>query len=75
MKKSYSPTIIKKEKEEEQEVKLVENDPLFDKKIYDATEGLSPGFSKALFKLPSHTNASTIANYYDRETLEFFNIF
>jgi hypothetical protein len=30
MKKSYSPTIIKKE--EEEELKLVENDPLFDKK-------------------------------------------
>ena len=63
MKKYYSPTITRKEEGEEQELKLVESDPFFDKKMYSATEALSPRFSKALFKLSSHTNATTIASY------------
>ena len=48
MKKSYSPTIIKKE-EQEKELKLEETDSFFDKKIYYATEGLPFGLSKKEF--------------------------
>ena len=47
----YSSTLINEE-----------NDPFFDRKIENATEGLLPACSKALYKLP-HENALTIAKY------------
>jgi integrase len=66
MKKSYS-TIIKKERQREGEGErqglTLEDDPLFEKKIDNATQGLTSQCSKAIYSLSSHTNALIIANY------------